>query len=239
MPSYGRHQATMEHRFLKYTIFLSLLVHALVFIQSPRDKISRKVKAFKQIEITYRSPNAKAKPEAKPISKQPIPQPPRQVELKQTAKFVAAKNPTSDVLVKDASKILKEISSVRKQPAIIQETKAEKRITLSPITTEQISNPLYKNYYQIVRQRIRERAYANWEGETSVGVVRISFMIDASGALKGIKMIGEETPENQGLRNVSLRSVKEAAPFPPFPANLKYPELSFNINISFTFEGDR
>jgi len=30
-----------------------------------------------------------------------------------------------------------------------------------------------------------------------------------------------------------LRSIKDANPFPPFPKDLNYPELTFNVVISF------
>ena len=58
-------------------------------------------------------------------------------------------------------------------------------------------------------------------------------MLSSDGSLKEIKIINNKTVANDYLRNVGLRSIKESSPFPAFPFDLKYPELSFNIVISF------
>jgi hypothetical protein len=35
---------------------------------------------------------------------------------------------------------------------------------------------------------------------------------------------------------VGVKSVQEAGPFPPFPQDLNYPELTFNVSISFQYK---
>jgi len=218
----------MENRFFKYTLFFSLLVHVLVIAQFPRSKALGNHKPLKSIEITYRKPISKVKPEEKPVPKQQ----PRREELKQTARVLSGKASSLDPLVKDVTKVFKDIGAARKQPAKIMQSAVKRRITLPPVKAEKITNPIYLNYYQIVRQKIKERAYANYS-TLDTGNVYLTFIIDARGILKQINMIDEKTSAAQHLKDVSLKSIKESDPFPPFPVDLKYPELSFNIVISF------
>ena len=37
----------------------------------------------------------------------------------------------------------------------------------------------------------------------------------------------------KNMKNVGLRSIQESSPFSPFPKDLSYPELTFNVVISF------
>ena len=53
------------------------------------------------------------------------------------------------------------------------------------------------------------------------------------GELQRVKVIENETKANDFLRAVGIRSIKESGPFPPFPKELRYPELTFNVVISF------
>lgn len=218
----------MENRLFRYALFLSLLVHILLIVQFPRSQAVRKFKPLKNIEITYTQSLLKVHPVEKPVSEQP----PRQEKLKGTARVLSSKMARPDSFLKDAAEIFRNISATQKQPVKIAPSSTKRRISLPPVKPGKITNPIYLNYYQMVRQKIKERAYANY-ATLDTGNVYLTFIIDARGALKQIKMIEEKTSAVQYLKDVSLKSIKEADPFPPFPADLKYPELSFNIVISF------
>ncbi len=111
----------------------------------------------------------------------------------------------------------------------------KKKITLPPIEMAKIDNPSYINYYQIVREKIRRSAYQNYT-RNETGEVYVSFAISNDGYIKGVNLIEEKTTANDYLRNIALRSVRDASPFPDFPKELDYPQLSFNIIISFEIE---
>ncbi len=111
----------------------------------------------------------------------------------------------------------------------------KKKITLPPIDIDKINNPSYISYYQIVREKIRRAAYQNYS-RTEVGEVYLAFAILSDGSLKKIQLVEEKSSSNLYLRGVALKSIKEASPFPDFPAELDYPELSFNVVISFEVE---
>ena len=110
-----------------------------------------------------------------------------------------------------------------------------KKISLPPVNLEKINNPSYISYYQIVREKIRRAAYQNYT-RSEVGDVYLSFLILAQGSLKTVRLVEEKSSPSPYLREIALRSIKEASPFPNFPKELDYPELSFNVVISFEIE---
>ncbi len=93
-------------------------------------------------------------------------------------------------------------------------------------------NPAYTNYYRLVREKIRSNAYNNYNTKAH-GQVVIEFLISNNGDLKEVEL-GSASISNKVLRAVALKSVKQAAPFPAFPAELnQYSQLRFNISIEF------
>jgi TonB family protein len=111
----------------------------------------------------------------------------------------------------------------------------KKKISLPAIEMAKINNPSYISYYQIVREKIRRSAYQNYT-HNETGEVYISFIITNDGYIKDVRLAEEKTMANDYLKNIALRSIKDASPFPNFPKELDYPQLSFNIIISFEIE---
>lgn len=106
-------------------------------------------------------------------------------------------------------------------------------VELSNIAADFKGKPLYLNYFQTVRERIRQRALNNYPKEPLAGDVTISFVLESSGKLKSARIINERSSPNQYLRAAALKSVQEASPYPSFPKPFKQPEITFNILISF------
>ena len=111
----------------------------------------------------------------------------------------------------------------------------KKKVSLPPVDTAKIDNPLYLNYYQLVREKIRRAAYQNYSSNET-GEVYITFIISNDGYLKDVRLVEEKSSANYLLREIALSSVKNASPFPRFPKDLDYPRLSFNVVISFEIE---
>lgn len=111
----------------------------------------------------------------------------------------------------------------------------KKKITLPPIQMNKINNPSYLSYYQIVREKIKRAAYQNYTGK-EVGEITISFIISNDGFLKDLRLTQGPSSPSEYLREIALRSVKDASPFPNFPKELDYPNLSFNLAITFEIE---
>jgi TonB family protein len=91
------------------------------------------------------------------------------------------------------------------------------------------------SYYQLVREKIKRAAYQNYTG-TEIGEVTISFVVSKDGSLKDLRLIADKSSPSEYLTEIALRSIREASPFPGFPQELDYPQLSFNLAITFEIE---
>ena len=109
---------------------------------------------------------------------------------------------------------------------------AKKTVSVPALQSEKINNPSYANYYSLIRGRIKQRANFNYS-DNYTGEVYLTFILTNDGALKELQILENRTTGGQFLRTIGLKSIKEATPFPPFPKELHYPELTFNVVISF------
>lgn len=169
--------------------------------------------------------------QAKPKQAAPEREPP----LKSPAKINVAKIAPPPFVEKPTSSLSKTafIKPISLKPDIIA---VKKKITLPPVEMDKINNPSYINYYQIVREKIRRTAYQNYT-RAETGEVYLSFIISRDGYLKEVQLNEEKSSGNSYLKEIASRSVKDASPFPVFPKELvDYPQLSFNVVISFEIE---
>jgi TonB family protein len=135
-----------------------------------------------------------------------------------------AKLPPDQAVIKPAVTRTDDVMSVKK------------KITLPPVDMEKMNNnPSYVSYYQFVREKIRRAVYQNYSRDDT-GEVYLSFIISSNGILREVRLIEEKSSVNYYLRETALRSIRDASPFPSFPEELDYPQLSFNVIISFEFE---
>ena len=111
----------------------------------------------------------------------------------------------------------------------------KKKISLPPVDIDKINNPSYLSYYQIVREKIRRAAYLNYT-RTETGEIYLSFVINNDGVLKEARLVQDKSANSQYLRDIALKSIWAASPFPAFAKELDYQQLSFNVVISFEIE---
>lgn len=111
----------------------------------------------------------------------------------------------------------------------------KKKVSLPPVEIDKMANPSYINYYQLVREKIRRAAYHNYI-RSETGEVFLSFVISKEGQLKESKLQEEKSAKSGYLKKIALQSIQDALPFPAFPAELDYPQLTFNVIISFELE---
>ncbi len=103
---------------------------------------------------------------------------------------------------------------------------------LPPHNQELYKNPGYMNYYRLIREKIRSNAYRYYRSKDT-GKVLLNFVVLPNGGL-GRFSLEEESETSNILREIAIESIKAAAPFPPFPAELQnYTRLSFRIPIYF------
>jgi len=91
----------------------------------------------------------------------------------------------------------------------------------------------YINYYQLIREKIRARLKVKYTDYYKEGDVSLVFMLKANGSLIGVEVETANSVPDGMLHRIATESVKEAAPFAPFPKALSFPSMSFNLVISF------
>jgi TonB family protein len=233
-----------SNRLLKFTLTISLLAHGAILL--PRPNFNPFVPAPKVQEIAVRyikeTPQTRllAKGAAEPGRQKLLPE--NEPFLKLDSQIVpGAKRPPAYLDRQDGAKA--DPGTHRRRPegfsrpafANSEVMAIKRKISLPAIEMAKIDNPSYISYYQIVREKIRRNAYQNYT-HNETGEVYISFIISNDGYIKEVRIVEEKTTVNDYLKNIALRSIRDASPFPNFPKELDYPQLSFNIIISFEIE---
>lgn len=198
-------------------IFVSILIHAVLLYQTPPFQVEIN-KSLKQLEITYQ-------------------------QMKGLTSEIKALEPQDKIQVvksipKDLPSFMKESFNVKNfklvqdKPKVSKVSSQEKKKVTPKLDSKMDDNPLYKNYYEMIRDNIKKEAYRNYT-KYEEGEVYLSFVISQEGELLDINLFKEKSKASEFLQNIALRSVKNAAPYPKFPAELNYPKLTFNVIISF------
>ncbi|MBF0593781.1 MAG: hypothetical protein HQL22_02300 [Candidatus Omnitrophica bacterium] len=221
----------MEDRFFKYAVIVSLLLHCVLFVKLYLAPPVKKV-VKKSSELAYH-----LEPQVKEV-----PSPALSQDLKNMS-FAAAtpgekmENPGMQQGMGPMD-MASQFKVFERAPERVKGLKVTKEVSIPILKSEKINTPAYATYYQIVRDRIRDRAYTNYT-KLSVGEIYLTFIIKSDGSLADLQVLENKSEANEFLRAVGIKSVQEAGPFPPFPKDLGYPELTFNVQISFQYhEGE-
>lgn len=217
-------------RIFQITLIVSLLAHAAIMIGIPGINIRSPEKQEKKVELRYIPKTELASKPAQKTALKPAALPKahslllEKQELIAKARIEKAAPPAPNLVFTKPALPKPEIIGIKK------------KISLPPIDAEKINNPAYVNYYQILREKIRRAAYQNYN-QPQTGEVYLSFTILSNGILESIKIVDEKSSAQPYLKDMALRSVKDAMPMPAFPKELaEYPRLSFNVLISVEIE---
>ena len=218
------------------TLIVSLLLHLVFLVRFAYFNATALKRRPQNVEVIYQVQNKQeetraVEPEEDVKSSM---SPHRHIE---EANDLIKRDPFPTKLVKDVTKMFDRLEYQKKQPSKLISVESKRKISIPVLKSEKISSPRYLNYHQKIRQKIKERAYLYaTESNFESGEVYLTFVLLADGTLKEIQIIEDRTSASSFLRGVGLRSIKESSPFPPFPEDLKYPELSFNVVISFKLD---
>jgi outer membrane biosynthesis protein TonB len=238
-----------SNRILRVTFVISLLIHGAMLLASPGLNPFSPAPKKQKIEVRYIKENPRNKP---------VPGPGRQLLkaepfLKLDSQVVAGSRVPPPYI--EQENVLPSRLENHGLPSVRQSHRLEnyglpsarptfagpdlmaikKKITLPPIEMAKIKNPSYISYYQIIREKIRRSAYQNYT-HNETGEVYISFIISSDGLIRNARLVQGRSGANDYLKGIALRSVNDASPFPNFPKELDYPQLTFNIIISFEME---
>jgi TonB family protein len=225
-------------RNFQIALAFSLIVHTAVVINYPALKLPSLQKKPLMVKISY----LKSVPQLSASQKQSKPKRTAPVDLpSQVSAFdKAGFSPPAgkDNFLDRVSRAKLPPDQAVIKPAVTRTDvmSVKKKITLPPVDMEKMnSNPSYVSYYQFVREKIRRAVYQNYNRDDT-GEVYMSFIIASNGILREVRLIEDKSSVNYYLRETALRSIRDASPFPSFPEDLDYSQLSFNVIISFEFE---
>lgn len=222
------------------TLIVSLLLHGIILFQRTNFSFLVKDTTPKKLEISYLNiPQInqqldlykKAEEDKKEELLRKLPKVNASIK-KAPPPFVAK---SKEISIRQQSNIPKPISLTKPYLEKSDITAVKRKISFSTPDKDKINNSTYLNYYQIVREKIRRAAYQNYT-RTEMGEIYLSFVISNSGNLTQTRIIDEKSSLSPYLKGIALESVRSASPFPNFPKELDYPQLSFNVIVSFEVE---
>lgn len=208
-------------------LILSLIVHTTIFIGVPTITSNRPQQTKDQVEVTYIKEKIKL-----PTLKFANQMLPKKQNHQKYSKSVAPPPYVQKEKIFSKPDNIFVIKPELVKPEIIA---VKKKIDLSESHDKRITNPVYLNYYQIIREKIKQAAYQNYTRLIN-GEVYLSFIIFNNGKLRDVRINDEKSCSEVYLKDIAKKTVYDASPFPNFPKDLDYPELSFNVIISFEVE---
>ena len=224
-----------SNKVFQIALLISFATHTVILFQNPNlNFFQPKGKNDNKVEVRYLKPaegNRLASSTAHGM--EPF--------LKLNAKITAKETtPSSYISREDFFKKNQEIISRKfaftkpsfMKPEIIA---IKKKIILSAISIDKNSSPSYVAHSQIVREKIKRALYQNYN-RMEVGQVYLTFILTNDGSLKDVQLLEEKSTGSAYLKEIALRSIKDASPFPHFPSELDYEQLTFNVIVSFEVE---
>jgi len=229
------------------TFLLSLVFHATVLLPIP-NFMSSESKTNDELDLTYTIIQEinKQKIELPPIEKPRIvkddPMPAQEIRQKPPHRFTGMKKDASikkNPIIKKKPEIKKStvntVKKIARSEAIVPK-KTKKIIAKKAILDESLAkSKVYFSYYKIINEQLRQSVIL--PDNFSEGEVALSFMLTSDGVLRNVEVLKSTAITNLSLTDAAVEIVQNAAPFPPFPKNLKNSKLTFNIVICFRERG--
>ncbi|MBF0478741.1 MAG: hypothetical protein HQL26_04600 [Candidatus Omnitrophica bacterium] len=230
----------MSNRIFTFCLISSLVIHIVLILGLSWHIHLLSVHQKQAVEVTYNVSRNKSKAIIE-----------KQLEMAKK-NFKPDPKKDLDILSKDSSKLAFDktsFKSIEKTPtdfkldhdfSHVTRHMTKEKVSIPLLDSQEISNPKYQNYNQVIRQRIKEHAYYYVDHpDFRSGEVYLTFVINGRGELAAVRVIESRTRANDYLKTIAMQSVKDSAPFPAFPTDLKYPELTFNVVISFEVDGQK
>ena len=202
---------------------VSFLLHAAVLLVMSGMQHAAPPRPLKEVEVSYVRPAQRPQPPPPPSASVavPMPRPPAVASLGGRAR------PSPGA---SASALLEPHAA---QTAAVQKLQLPDTIDLSNLTQLSKNAVVYVDYFQLLRERIRQAAMRRYPLRNTQGEVFLTFTVTADGQVPEAHIVEEQSTPEVALRAASLESLRDAAPFPPFPKTLNRPRMTFRIIISY------
>ncbi|MFH0877499.1 MAG: TonB family protein [Candidatus Omnitrophota bacterium] len=105
------------------------------------------------------------------------------------------------------------------------------------LPSESTKTPEYKNYERLLHEKIRKYAYYHYYRyfKKPLGEVVCTFTLSSAGELLEASIDERKSSNAEVLRTIALKSVRAAAPYPPFEGAMKQLNKQ-TFNVRFIFE---
>jgi len=122
---------------------------------------------------------------------------------------------------------------ILQKPQITRPERSKKSVVFTKPPQKLDSIPAYINYYEKIRNKIKNAAYSNYI-PTESGKIFLNFTVDTKGGLLDISFQEGKPIKSNYLAELALQSIKKSSPFPEFPQELKeFGTLTFSLSIHF------
>ena len=112
-------------------------------------------------------------------------------------------------------------------------------IDLTNLVDAARGDPVLLSYFSAIREQIQRTANNHvWvQPEQDEGMIFVSFVLSAGGFVDAVQVAGDRSASSTTLRDVAVRIVKAAAPFPPFPPSIGEPNKTIIVPLEFLLGG--
>lgn len=210
----------------KKALFISFIGHCFLLTPLGNFGIFSPQKKTDNLQITYyKMPPQKAEalrttapaPSAQPLEKQP---------------------PAQEKRKREKSQVIRRIKPPQVKPSDLkpEEIVSPKKENIRPPSipgTTLPNTPECMTYYHYIREEIRRFLKRNYTPEYEEGDVIVSFLLNQAGELAALNIVEDKSSNSPALRKLSYESIRNAAPFKPFPKGLTLKQISFNLTIVF------
>lgn len=108
-------------------------------------------------------------------------------------------------------------------------------VDLTNLVEAAAGNPVLLSYFTAIREQIQLTANdQTWmTGQGQNGMVFVSFVLTSKGHLQSATVVGDRSAPSQPLRNIALKIVTSAEPFPPFPPSMPDARKTIIVPLEF------
>lgn len=110
-------------------------------------------------------------------------------------------------------------------------------VDLTNLVDASRGDPVLLSYFSAIREQIQRTANRQpWlSGESAEGLVYISFLLNANGAIERLAVVSDRSVPSSALRDIAFNIVNTAAPFPPFPPSMTESQKTVVVPLEFLY----
>lgn len=163
---------------------------------------------------------------------------PRPSKASVASKASAPQKKYPGVSKKTAQPIPVEASKIQKMAPL--QASAQKQVAFAsvPSSAQLLNDPakgkIFSRYFSKIKQRIYQTVQDQYETDKmGKGQVSLIFIVQNAGLVEDVYILDKDTSAPERARRFAVYSVRQSAPFGPFPPELQVPRICFNLTLVF------